>query len=288
MAYIYKITNTVNGKVYIGQTRYTVEWRWHTHLYATYNEIAGDHNTLLHKAIRKYGIDAFLVETIDECDSSELNDKEIFWIKHFNSYDSDYGYNMTLGGSGLNLYSDEEILKLWNAGYAASEIARLMNAPIGRNTVRSRLLGMGIDEDIIRKRGNEAISRSKHKLIYQYAMNGKYIKAFYSAVEAAKETKSNRTNINACAAGNLKSAGGYLWSYTKVDKMPKPKNNKGFTLVGKYTPDGSLIEAYVSLTAAQKHNEISRKRLAIACEKNEVYKGFLWKFLDIKGGVIHV
>jgi group I intron endonuclease len=287
MGYIYKVTNTINNKIYIGQTKYSVAWRWHTHLYATFTNTAGDHNSLLHKAIRKYGIDAFKVEIIEQCNNKDLNEAEIKYIKKFKSADKDFGYNISLGGGGLLFYRDEDIKKLWDDGYAASEIARLLPQSIGRNTVRLRLLGMGVNETEIRKRGCEAISRSKHKLIYQYTKDGKYIKSFYSAKEASKETKSNPANIAMCANGEIKSAGGYQWSYEKVDHL-KPIKKIPVVYVGKYSTDGKLLEIYISLSWAAKNNNISRKKLAMVCENEEFYKGYIWKPINTERGIIHV
>ncbi len=289
MGFIYKVTNTINGKVYIGLTKNPVKWRWHSHLYSAFNKETENYDVLFHRAIRKYGIDAFIVETIEECKNAVLPEREQYWIAHYNSSDGNFGYNMTLGGEGRAKYTDEEIMALWNDGYSASEIARLIPKSITRNTVRGRLLGMGVSQDEILRRGAEGIRRAKEKLIYQYSKeDGAFIQTFYSATYASKVVGCNLSNINGAANGAIKSAGGYLWSYEKHDRISIPKNQRGFTLVGKYSVDGILVEAYVSVTAAAKVNAISRKRLSIACDKNELYNGFIWKRLEVEGGIIHV
>ncbi len=284
MGFIYKVTNTVNGKTYIGQTTYTIKWRWNTHLTSAYNDRLGDHNTLFHRAIRKYGIDAFKVEEVEKCDSSLLNERETHWIKQYNSYKN--GYNLTLGGEGGKKYEDSDILDSWKLGYAASDIGRLLGC--GRNTVRLRLLGMGISPDEIKKRGNQAISEAKHKRVYQYDKDGNFLKTYYSAVEAAKELKCNKANINSAAQGNIRSAGGFLWSYQKLDKIEVLPQREGYTIIGKYTPDGKLIEIYLSLTAAQKNTGISRKKLSILAETGEIYKNYYWRYMNIEDGIIHI
>lgn len=94
---IYKITNTINGKVYIGQS-IDIEKRWKDHI-KDYKK--GEQ--VLYKAIRKYGIENFSFEVVEECDMEELDDKEIYYIKEYCSYihaDESKGYNMTLGGEG--------------------------------------------------------------------------------------------------------------------------------------------------------------------------------------------
>ena len=71
--YIYKITNKINGKSYIGQTRKTIEKRFNEHFSDRYRKMKSP----LHRAFNKYGIKSFELSLICECDVSELNDKEI-------------------------------------------------------------------------------------------------------------------------------------------------------------------------------------------------------------------
>jgi group I intron endonuclease len=70
--------------------------RWYRHVHNTEKEYK---QTIIAKAIRKYGECNFKVETIDVGDSiEELNKKEVFWIKHYNSRDKNIGYNIAIGG----------------------------------------------------------------------------------------------------------------------------------------------------------------------------------------------
>lgn len=91
---IYKITNRVNGKVYIGQTVTSLKQRWKCHRHSSAN-------CIFHKAIRKYGAENFTVEQIDiAADVDELNMKEKYWIRHYNSMIPN-GYNSTDGGDNF-------------------------------------------------------------------------------------------------------------------------------------------------------------------------------------------
>lgn len=93
MGYIYKITNLINKKIYIGQTRRPIQRRWHEHL-------TTKDNCPIHIAIQKYGIDNFKIEIIEECqDNSILDEREIYYIKKYDSYNSKIGYNATKGGN---------------------------------------------------------------------------------------------------------------------------------------------------------------------------------------------
>lgn len=287
MGFIYKVTNRVNGKVYVGQTVHTIEWRWNTHLNSAYNDRMGDYNVLFHRAIRKHGIDAFEVSEVEKCDSSVLNEREKYWIKEYNSFSSQNGYNSTLGGDGAVKYKDEDILKYWNLGYGSSDISRFLGCT--RGTARVRLLAMGKSAEEIRLRGNLAISEANQRRVYQYDKNGNFLKTFYSVKQAGDETKCCTTNIASAACGNIRSAGGYLWSYEKSKKIkPLSLKKTGYTIIGKYDSNENLIEIYLSLTAAQKNTGISRKKLSMVAETGESYKGFYWRYINIENGVIHI
>lgn len=98
--YIYKITNLINNKIYIGQTIHSIEKRFNRHIIDSKNK-----NTRIARAIKKYGADNFAITIIDTAYSQqELNEKEIFWIKFFNSTDISIGYNITFGGDDTNTY----------------------------------------------------------------------------------------------------------------------------------------------------------------------------------------
>lgn len=117
---IYKITNKVNGKSYIGQTRYTIEFRWKQHQHKK-------DNTYFHNAIHKYGVDNFNIEILEECDTEELNQKEIFYIAKYDTFKN--GYNLTIGGDGnRRLLLDDsynEIKELYLSGFSSNKIATL-------------------------------------------------------------------------------------------------------------------------------------------------------------------
>lgn len=102
MAYIYKITNTINEKIYVGQTTGTIEDRWTKHWQEAY---AFRSDTIFARAIRKYGKENFIQEEIEFVELEEdLNDKEIFWIAELHSTIKDGNYNTSDGGSNSNTY----------------------------------------------------------------------------------------------------------------------------------------------------------------------------------------
>jgi group I intron endonuclease len=57
-----------------------------------------DKNVPIHQAMQKYGIDNFEARVLEECERSKLDEKEKYWISHFNSNNKEIGYNLTEGG----------------------------------------------------------------------------------------------------------------------------------------------------------------------------------------------
>lgn len=111
---IYKITNLINGHSYIGQSK-NIFKRFNFHHICDYkNPNSSQYNTKLYQAFRKYGIDQFQVGILELCDISQLDEKEIKYIKIFNTYKN--GYNSTPGGQfwseNIHAYEIEQKRKI--------------------------------------------------------------------------------------------------------------------------------------------------------------------------------
>lgn len=104
---VYKATNILNGKVYIGITMKTLKHRISIH-----KKDAKSKNTYFYRAINKYGFENFRWEIIDTADSIEkLHELETFYIKQYDSFDNKTkGYNTTSGGGSLYEITKEERL----------------------------------------------------------------------------------------------------------------------------------------------------------------------------------
>lgn len=146
MASIYIIKNTINNKVYIGQTTQPINIRFTNHKMASRVE-----DTKLYRAIRKYGEDKFYIELLEgNVSIEELNKREQYWIQFFNSYYN--GYNSTLGGDGARYLDYELIYNYWLQGYNLTDISKI--CAIGRDTVSRILRGSyNITSEEIRNRG---------------------------------------------------------------------------------------------------------------------------------------
>ena len=103
MHYLYKITNQLNQKIYIGQT-IDEKRRWQAHKsYAKNPERTGQY---IHRAMAKYGVDSFIYEVIAICLTQQDTDEtEIQLIKQYDSRNKEFGYNIRPGGETM---SEEE------------------------------------------------------------------------------------------------------------------------------------------------------------------------------------
>lgn len=130
---IYLIRNTINNKVYVGQTHVSIKLRFQNHLSAARR----GKDYVLGKAIRKYGEDKFKIELLEECFIEELNEREKYWISCFNSTDNRFGYNMSIGGNVVRVskeLDEDKILSLFDSGIPAFKIARIIHAAIPQIT----------------------------------------------------------------------------------------------------------------------------------------------------------
>src|SRR3989304_2765181 len=120
---IYKIENKFNGKIYIGQTKREINKRVYFHL---------KRKSYVGNALRKYGLQSFLISIIDQADTKEiLDEKERYWIKFYNCRNPE-GYNFTDGGDGLINPSEETRQKMRdtkaaNPRYPSEESRRKMS-----------------------------------------------------------------------------------------------------------------------------------------------------------------
>lgn len=111
---IYKITNLINGKVYIGQST-NIYNRWKKHKRAGFNPQSKEYEYPLYRSMRKYGVNNFSFEILERCPVDELNDREKYYIEKHSSCDESCGYNQTEGGSCFfhgGKLTEDEILQI--------------------------------------------------------------------------------------------------------------------------------------------------------------------------------
>ena len=124
MGYIYKIENQINHKVYIGQTIKSLNKRFSQHK----NNYTKPYFSQIHlyRAFKKYGIENFSFEKIEQVNDEDLDEREKYWIAYYNSYEN--GYNSTLGGRDIELYKwdYEQIKKLYDEYRSARKVAKII------------------------------------------------------------------------------------------------------------------------------------------------------------------
>lgn len=119
MGLIYKITNQVNNKVYIGKTERSFDIRKNEHLKDCWEK-----DNKLYRAMRKYGIENFIFEIIEDKIPTEiLSQKEQEYIRQYNSYY--LGYNATFGGEGESKVDRQLIEKLFLENKNCSDIQKI-------------------------------------------------------------------------------------------------------------------------------------------------------------------
>lgn len=127
---IYKITNKINQHSYIGQA-IDIETRWNKEKKRAFDPLSNEYQKSLSQAFRKYGLENFLFEILEECEVNDLDAKEQYYISFYNTYFN--GYNETTGGQlGSNnqcqKISKEDLLIIYdlllNSSIQQKEIAK--------------------------------------------------------------------------------------------------------------------------------------------------------------------
>lgn len=276
--YIYKITNLINKKVYIGQTHNSVAYRWSQHVSdALSNKYKQGYNFLLHKAIRKYGKDSFEVEIIEEVEESgDLSNREQFWINFYHSCileENANGYNMTYGGEGSSKINKYELYKLWLSGKGSLEIAKLTGH--SDISVRNNLQTF---EDYDKELD---FARNTGTKVYCYNDKGELICSYPSIAYASKKVGVDPSVISKCCNKVKNSAGGYFWSY-KSDAHFEPQNLKRWNKyrIVQLSLNNEKIAIYDSLSAAGcSVNKKQTKYIKECCDgiRADMY-GYKWKY----------
>lgn len=195
---IYKTTNKINGKCYIGQTIRSLEEREKQHLKDAKQKRYSHY--LLYRAINKYGMNNFLWGILHENikDMNSLNVLEQLEITIHDSYNN--GYNMTIGGRGSigkkhSQKTKEQMSKSrkgqipWHSG---SHLSESHKRNIGNSLLNNKSLSIPLFK----------INKFTNEILNEYP----------SIQEASRQTKICVQNIHKCLQGLRKSSGGFAWA----------------------------------------------------------------------------
>ena len=276
MGYIYKITNKINNKPYVGKTVSSIQDRWSNHIYDAFTKQS---DYLIHQAMRKYGIENFKIEEIEQCLNAILDKREQYWIKTINShFEKGYGYNMTYGGDGALTYSDEDILELWNQGLKSCQIAKQLGA--SPNTISNRLKELKPGE--ARKRH----SNSNKKAILQYDLYGNFIRKWDCAQNAEKELNISSGSINKCCKHQRTFAKNSFWLYEDdttsiTELMINYAQSIKCRDVDLIDEQGNILEHFNTAAEAERVKGITRGKVSEVCNHKRGRKtagGYRWQW----------
>jgi hypothetical protein len=216
---IYKITNLLNNKTYVGQS-VDIEKRWSTHRAELNNNYHC--NTYLQNAWNKYGEDNFDFSVIEECNIDQLNQREIYWVSRYDSYEN--GYNLTSGGGNTESFSksviqfDRDGRELFRYGSIseAETVSGICYSQISECCSHKRKTAGGYIwqfEDGFVSIPQWHFSARMFTEIHQLNQDGVIVNIFPSSAEAKRITGICDTSIIRCCHGKLQTAGGYLWRF---------------------------------------------------------------------------
>jgi len=164
---IYKIVCSVNGKVYIGQSKNPMK-RWNEHCNSL--NAGRHHSARLQRAWNKYGGESFVHSIIEFCDPSSADERERYWIKFFDSTNKHRGFNIEGGGNSNKAVSDETRIKLKIAHQKRYEIAKqYLNSP---EAIEKRRIKLSGTNNPMYGRKHSAETRTRMSMIRKGRMAG--------------------------------------------------------------------------------------------------------------------
>lgn len=292
---VYKTTNLINNKIYIGVHRTNVDiFDYYYGCGCTKKDQKKSVNKGFPTAIRKYGIENFKRETLFEFPDTDEG-KIAAYKKEAELVTSEFikrpdVYNLVPGGK-FTLYENlkKPIAQYSIEGKFIKSWESISEAEINLNltSISNCLLGVtkyaGNWQWRYYNGDNSNIEATviKEKSVFQFDLQGNLIKCWRSATEASKnfEGKQNsiRTAISNCCIGKVNQAYGYFWSFKPKFEF---KTNKHFAAVAKYDDDGNFIKSYTTIKEAVLEHELKSSGNLIACIKGKQKHcgGFRWRY----------
>lgn len=213
MAYIYKITNLINGKSYVGKTLSTIDERWNEHCRSVRRKSC--EKRPLYSAMNKYGIDNFKIEQIEECNDDIVNEREVYWIEYFGTFKN--GYNATIGGDGKHYLDYDLICETYKQVQNTVKTAEICGCCVDsvRNILRERRIPVLSSQEILKAQLS--------KMVNQFSLDNEYLRSFSSLSDAAQYLIDNkltnckkstiRSHISEVCRGKRKTAAKFKWTF---------------------------------------------------------------------------
>lgn len=241
---IYKITNKVNQKIYIGLTRQPLKLRFRAHCFRK--------KTAISLAIHKYGKENFTVEVIDTASHiEELQIKERYHIAQCNSFYPN-GYNLTIGGENSQITE--------NTKNKISITLKKQNRPMNDDT----------------KKAFNNYLKSKQQKVFQYTLDLQLVNIYSSLKEVSLIAGYSSKQLGRAIHNRTGIYKNYYWKLEKKEpRKPKPNPQRKtlycFDLQGNrvahYYPANSVENGYFHLST-----------ICYAISKQKAYKGHYWSY----------
>jgi group I intron endonuclease len=224
---IYKITNEINRKIYIGQSvDYEKRKVSHKTKFLQYCKSPENHKSgciFLYNSFKKYGFENFTFELIEECLIDELNNREQYWMNFYSSYEREYGYNLCkIAGSSKGTIRNEST-RLKNSESAKKRIGDKnpfygkTHSDYSKNEMSKKRSGKKRKNISTEKWVEHKIWEMSYIKILQYDIWGNFIKEWNSLSEASNVTKIKKGRISESLTEHQPTAGGFIWKYFKEE-----------------------------------------------------------------------
>lgn len=280
--------------VYIGQA-IDLKERYKKH-YKNINDKS--HNEDFYIGLREFGLSNFdysILEEFNEFDQNKLNELEIYYIEKYNAMKPN-GYNMVPGGTnGAGLAKGKHVQQYDLKGNFIAEYPSAHQAGYATGINYSSICACcrgeiihtkeyqwkyAYDKKIITDISNEIKVRSETP-IWQYDLNGIFIKEYKNFNEAATSIKSSKSSLCNCLKGKTNSCAGYKWSYANSPILKQPKKSWNGKKIGQFDKNNNLIKIYNSAVEAYQETGISNTSIGKVCNGKAKTAGkFIWKFIE--------
>jgi group I intron endonuclease len=260
MACIYKITNLINGKIYIGKTKFNANRRFTQHCTEANRKLKSG-NPPLHKAIIKYGKSSFSVSEI--CSGSysedEINLLEKKYIVETESYKRDIGYNMTMGGECFPI-------KMW------TEERRLKQSR-DRSGEGNPMFGKS-------RKGDNNHSEYK-KIVWVYITNGDFVECHNGIRSLARKLNVNSSAVKFAIRRSFGTCNGFILSYKELNRndiISREIPNIQPKVVYRISKKGIVEKKYDNIYSVRSDG-FCKTLVSRCCNgRNFIHKGYYWSF----------
>lgn len=280
MAFIYKITNLINGKVYIGETNRTINIRWQQHKSRVKDP---SYTEYLYLSMRKYGVENFAIEEIEQCSPENRFERETYYILKYNSL-APNGYNLILSQNGPTPESMQAALSYWNDGLSLVGIGNKLH--MDPKTISGYLKSLGITQEKIFERRAKNTGKYSSKVVIQYTLAGEEIQEWPSGTAAAKALNLNTASICKCCTGSLLTYNNYVWQYKDADNIENiilqisttKKVGKNSKPVMQLDENKQVVNIFESASAAGRFFNRTHSAIAFAARNGTKAYGYYWQY----------